>query len=127
MLVMVLFAVVKLRERAEFQNRPIGLPYKAFADVWRNPHARLLIIVTFIENVGSAAIGALTLYVAQYVVGRLELAPAIILAYMIPSTHFGADVDSAVAALRQNPVVDFFDAADRCVVRRDVFVAVHSR
>jgi GPH family glycoside/pentoside/hexuronide:cation symporter len=83
---MVIFAVVKLRERPEFQGRPIGMPYKAFADVWRNPHARLLIIVTFIENVGSAAIGALTLYVAQYVVGRLELAPAIILAYMIPST-----------------------------------------
>jgi GPH family glycoside/pentoside/hexuronide:cation symporter len=86
MFAMVIFAVVKLRERPEFQNRPIGMPYKAFADVWRNPHARLLIIVTFIENVGSAAIGALTLYVAQYVVGRLELAPAIILAYMIPST-----------------------------------------
>ena len=86
MLGMVLFAVVRLRERAEFQGRAIGLPYKAFADVWRNPHARLLIVVTFIENVGSAAIGALTLYVAQYVVGRLELAPAIILAYMIPST-----------------------------------------
>jgi glycoside/pentoside/hexuronide:cation symporter, GPH family len=83
---MVVFAVVKLRERAEFQGRKIGLPYQAFSDVWRNPHARLLIIVTFIENVGSAAIGALTLYVAQYVVGRLELAPAIILAYMIPST-----------------------------------------
>ena len=86
MLGMVLFAVVKLRERVEFQNRPIGLPYQAFTDVWRNPHARLLIIVTFIESVGSAAIGALTLYVAQYVVGRLALAPAIILAYMIPST-----------------------------------------
>ena len=86
MLGMVLFAVVKLRERAGFQGRKIGLPYQAFSDVWRNPHARLLIVVTFIENVGSAAIGALTLYVAQYVVGRLELAPAIILAYMIPST-----------------------------------------
>ncbi len=86
MLGMVLFAVVKLRERPEFQNRKIGMPYQAFSDVWRNPHARLLIIVTFIENVGSAAIGALTLYVAQYVVGRLDLAPAIILAYMIPST-----------------------------------------
>jgi len=85
MLVLVLFAVIKLRERAEFQGRAIGLPYRAFADVWRNPHARLLIIVTFIESVGSAAIGALTLYVCQYVVGRLGLAPAIILAYMIPS------------------------------------------
>jgi GPH family glycoside/pentoside/hexuronide:cation symporter len=85
MFALILFAVVKLRERAEFQGRSIGLPYQAFADVWRNTHARLLIVVSFIEQVGSAAIGALTLYVAQYVVGRLDLAPAIILAYMIPS------------------------------------------
>ena len=28
----------------------------------------------------------MTLYVAQYVVGRIDLAPLIILAYMIPST-----------------------------------------
>jgi len=44
-----------------------------------------LIIVTFIENVGSAAIGVLTLYVAQYVVGAAAWAPLIILSYMIPS------------------------------------------
>ncbi|NJN50440.1 MAG: MFS transporter [Gammaproteobacteria bacterium] len=83
---LVLFAVVRLRERREFQGRVNENPYHAFRDVWRNPHARLLIIVTFIENVGSAAIGALTLYVAQYVVGRIDLAPLIILAYMVPST-----------------------------------------
>jgi GPH family glycoside/pentoside/hexuronide:cation symporter len=46
----------------------------------------LLIVVTFIENVGSAAIGVLTLYVAQYVVGAPHMAPLIILAYMVPST-----------------------------------------
>ncbi|GIR63409.1 MAG: hypothetical protein CM15mP68_0750 [Pseudomonadota bacterium] len=45
-------------------------PIAAFRDVWKNPHARLLIIVTFIENVGSSAIAALTLYVTQYVVAR---------------------------------------------------------
>jgi GPH family glycoside/pentoside/hexuronide:cation symporter len=84
--VLILFCVVRLRERPEFQGRKIGNPYQAFRDVWRNPHARLLIVVTFIENVGSAAIGALTLYVAQYVVGRIDLAPLIILTYMIPST-----------------------------------------
>jgi GPH family glycoside/pentoside/hexuronide:cation symporter len=84
--VLILVCVVRVRERPEFQGRAIGNPYQAFRDVWRNPHARLLIIVTFIENVGSAAIGALTLYVAQYVVGRIDLAPLIILTYMIPST-----------------------------------------
>jgi sugar (glycoside-pentoside-hexuronide) transporter len=86
MFALILYAVWKLRERVEFQGSVKSNPYKAFGDVWRNPHARLLIIVTFIENVGSAAIGALTLYVAQYVVGRLDLAPLIILAYMLPSS-----------------------------------------
>ena len=59
------FAVIRLRERVEFQGRVNERPFRAFADVVRNPHARLLIFVTFIENVGSAAIGVLTLYVAQ--------------------------------------------------------------
>lgn len=80
------FAVVRLRERPEYQGRVNANPFQAFADVWRNPHARLLIFATFIENVGSAAIGVLTLYVAQYVVGAPALAPVFILCYMIPST-----------------------------------------
>ena len=44
--------------------------------------------MTFIENVGSAAIAALTLYVSQYVVGAPAMAPLIILAYMVPSSLF---------------------------------------
>ncbi len=84
--ILIAVAVWRLRERPNSQGRVNENPFHAFRDVWHNPHARLLIIVTFIENVGSAAIGALTLYVAQYVVGRIDLAPLIILAYMIPST-----------------------------------------
>ena len=84
--VLIAFCVVRLRERKEFQGRVNANPFLAFRDVWRNPHARLLIIITFIENVGSAAIGALTLYVMQYVVGRIDLAAIVILTYMIPST-----------------------------------------
>ena len=82
---MILFAVTRLRERPEFQGRVTDKPLKAFADVWRNEHARLLIVVTLIENIGSAAIGVLTLYVAQYVVGAPAMAPLVILAYMVPS------------------------------------------
>lgn len=85
-LVLILYAVIRLRERAEFRGRFHSNPFKAYADVWRNQYARLLIVVTFIENVGSAAIGVLTLYVAEYVIGRPTLAPLMILAYMIPST-----------------------------------------
>jgi sugar (glycoside-pentoside-hexuronide) transporter len=86
MAVLVIGAVSQLRERADFQGRVNENPFHAFRDVWRNPHARLLILVTFIENVGSAAIAALTLYVAQYVVGAAVWAPVMILCYMIPSS-----------------------------------------
>jgi len=78
--------VIVLREPAENQGRVTNSPLQAVRDVWRNHHARLLIVVTFIENIGSAAIGVLTLYIAQYVVGRPGLAPLIILFYMVPST-----------------------------------------
>lgn len=88
MVVLVIYAVLVLRERPEFQNRQQGGPLQAFRDIWGNPHARLLITVTFIENVGSAAIAALTLYISQYVVGAPAMAPLIILAYMIPSSLF---------------------------------------
>jgi len=78
MIGLVIFAVVRLRERPEFQGRVQSGPIKAFRDVWQNPHARLLLVVTFIEHVGSSAIAALTLYVTHYVVGAPTWAPFII-------------------------------------------------
>jgi GPH family glycoside/pentoside/hexuronide:cation symporter len=84
--VLIAYAVIRLRERSDFQGRVSGNPYRAFRDVWRNHHARLLILVSFVEQVGGATIGVLTLYVAAYVVGNPLLGPAIILTYMIPST-----------------------------------------
>jgi GPH family glycoside/pentoside/hexuronide:cation symporter len=86
MSVLVIYAVTQLRERPEFQNRVQGSPIQAFRDIWHNPHARLLIVVTFIEHVGSAAIAVLTLYVTHYVVGAPTWAPFVILAYMVPSS-----------------------------------------
>ena len=86
MSVLVLYAVVNLRERPEFQGRLNSSPTSAFRDVWQNPHARLLVIVTFIENVGSSAIAVLSFYVSLYVVVALLSAPFTILAYMLPST-----------------------------------------
>ena len=83
---LIAYAVINLRERKDFQGRINESPFGAFKDVWSNVHARLVLVVTFVENIGSAAIALLTLYVAQYVVGRPELAVFIILAYMVPST-----------------------------------------
>ncbi|HEY5646630.1 MAG TPA: MFS transporter [Pseudomonadales bacterium] len=86
MMLLIVLSVGQIRERADYQGRVNANPFHAFRDVWRNPHARLLIVVSFIEHVGSAAIGALTLYVAQYVVGAPTWAPVMILCYMIPSS-----------------------------------------
>ena len=86
MVVLIIVSVGRLKERSEYQGRVNDNPFQAFRDVWRNPHARLLIVVTFIEQVGSAAIGVLTLYVTQYVVGAPLWAPIIILCYMVPSS-----------------------------------------
>ena len=84
--IFLIFAVFRLKERPEFQGRMTSAPFSAFKDVWQNSHARLFIVVQFIENVGSAAIAALTLYVMQYVVGAPHLAVPVILTYFIPSS-----------------------------------------
>ncbi len=84
--VLIGYAVLKLRERPDYQGRVHQTPFGAFRDVWQNPHARLVLVVSFIEHIGSAVIGILTLYIAQYVVNEPALAPAIILTYMVPSS-----------------------------------------
>jgi len=54
---LIAYAVINLRERPDFQGRATGNPFLVLMHIWRNVHARLLMIVTFIENVGGAAIG----------------------------------------------------------------------
>ena len=85
MSVFIIFSVSKLKERPDYQNRVNKNPFKAFRDVWKNPHAKILLIILFIENLGGAVIGVLTLYVTQYVVEAPAWAPLIIFAYMFPA------------------------------------------
>ena len=81
----IIFSVSRLKERPEYQNRVNKNPFKAFRDVWKNYHAKILLIILFIENLGVAVIGVLTLYVTQYIVEAPEWAPLIIFAYMFPA------------------------------------------
>ena len=82
---MLVFTATRVKERSDFQERGPEGPFAAFADVWKNPHARLLLVVTLVENLGAATIGVLALYVADYIIGEPELAPLFILAYMATS------------------------------------------
>jgi glycoside/pentoside/hexuronide:cation symporter, GPH family len=74
-----------LRERSEFWERGPTRIAGAYGDVWKNPHARLLLIVFFIESLGAATIGVLTPYMARYVLGDITF-PLLVMTYMIGMT-----------------------------------------
>jgi GPH family glycoside/pentoside/hexuronide:cation symporter len=86
--VLIAVAAVRLRERREFMGRGGTNPFHSFRDVWANPHARLLLVVFLIENLGSATIAVLTVYVAKYIVMRPDLTGVFILCYFAASILF---------------------------------------
>jgi GPH family glycoside/pentoside/hexuronide:cation symporter len=83
-----IWSFLRLRERPDFRGRGAERPYRAFHDVLRNPHARLLLFVFGIESLGAATIGVLTPYVAEYVVKRPEAGPPAIGLYMVANVVF---------------------------------------
>ena len=82
------FAVVRLRERDEHRNRGSSRPLAAIADIWRNEHARLLLIVFLIESLGAATLGVLGPYLTQYLLGDESLFISLLVSYFVPSLLF---------------------------------------
>ncbi len=78
---LILLAVRRLRERAEHVGRGGERPFRAVGDVWRNPHARLLLGVFLIESLGAATLGILGAYLTQYVFGDESLFPLLLVGY----------------------------------------------
>ncbi len=64
---------VRIRERSEFQGRGARRPFRAFAEVLRNPHARILLGVFFLQQVGVGAVTFMAAYYAQYIMGDPEI------------------------------------------------------
>ena len=81
---MILYASVRLPERTEHSGRGARNMRKAFSDVLRNPHGRLLFIVYGIQTFGTASIGLLAPYVMQYIVKAPNLTEVIILLFYLP-------------------------------------------
>jgi GPH family glycoside/pentoside/hexuronide:cation symporter len=82
---MILWCVVRARERPEYQGRGAANPLSAFGDVLGNPHARLLLVVMLIEHLGVATISILTPYAAEYQIGTPEKTPQFVFCYMVAS------------------------------------------
>ncbi len=81
--VLIVVSVLALKETSTAQQPSRTGLLKSFQKVWRNPHARILLIVNFIERTGYSTIGVLTLYVADYVLNIPEIAILIISLYLL--------------------------------------------
>lgn len=82
---MLFWMVYRVPERKVHQGRGGKNAYRAFADVLRNPHSRILLGVFLIESLGAAVVNVLTTYISEYIVGTPDYAPLYILLYALPS------------------------------------------
>ncbi len=82
--ILIAIPVVRLRERPEYQSRGPDRPLQALRDVAKNPHARLLLMVFFIESIGTGAMGVLAPYVIEYVTGVPRLLAFFLPLYFVP-------------------------------------------
>ena len=71
------------RERADYVGRGGENPIRSTRDVFANPHARLVLIVYFIESIGAGGIGVLTPFVIEYVLGMPEITHKMLAFYML--------------------------------------------
>lgn len=93
--VLVLGSTWLLPERGDFQDRGAKNPFKSFADVFRNPHARLLLVVYGIETFGAASIGLIVPYIVSYVIPADSLPVdssvffvSVLVVYFVPQIAF---------------------------------------
>jgi GPH family glycoside/pentoside/hexuronide:cation symporter len=85
----VLWSTKILPERVDYQGRGGGDVTRSFGDVFRNPHARLLLVVYAVETFGAASIGLLVPYLLEYVIVGMEgMMVPILLVYTIPQFIF---------------------------------------
>jgi GPH family glycoside/pentoside/hexuronide:cation symporter len=69
----ILLAPLRVREREEFRQHAAASSFRAIADVLRNPYARRILAVQFIDSLGLSVLGVLAPYFAQYVLQRTDL------------------------------------------------------
>jgi GPH family glycoside/pentoside/hexuronide:cation symporter len=82
--VIILLSTRLLPERVDYQGRGGKKIFESFLDVFKNQHARLLLVVFGIETFGAACIGLMVPYIVEYVLPMREMMVPILIAYTIP-------------------------------------------
>jgi len=81
---LILAGAAGVRERLDHVGRGAGKPFRAFADVLRNRHARILVLVYLVENLGIASLGILAPYFMQYVMHEEDAYALLLLSHFVP-------------------------------------------
>lgn len=84
--VLLVASILLLRETPRDRVEPRTTALDVAKDVFKNPHARLVLVVMLIELIGASAMAAMAIYVAQYVIGAPWIAPIAIGLYLVVQT-----------------------------------------
>ena len=82
---LIMLGTAKVRERLDHVGRGARNPIKALKDVLVNRHARLLILVFLIENIGTASLGILAPYFMQYIMHEEGAYSLLLLSHFVPT------------------------------------------
>jgi sugar (glycoside-pentoside-hexuronide) transporter len=85
MAVMLVSVAVFMPRGGSGADRRPAHPLRAARDVIRNPHARVMLAVTFIDNLGMAVAGGLTLYIAEYVIAAPKAGSVVLMLWLLMS------------------------------------------
>jgi GPH family glycoside/pentoside/hexuronide:cation symporter len=77
-------SVFRVRESAPRASTAPSPFSRAYRDVVRNPHARLLLVIFFLEQLGFGAVGSLLPYASEYVFHTPGWTAAYLLAFTLP-------------------------------------------
>jgi sugar (glycoside-pentoside-hexuronide) transporter len=94
-----IWMVLRIRERPEFRDRGSDNVLRAFADVWRNPHARVLLVVFLIQQLGVTSLTTIMPFLSEYVLGT----PSWTFAYIL--VLFAASIVGVPVWIRITPRV----------------------
>ncbi len=76
---------LRVRERPEYQGRGARSMRSALADIARNPHARILISVFFLQQLAVGALVTTMAYYAHYVIGDPEALSPLMASFFLAS------------------------------------------
>jgi GPH family glycoside/pentoside/hexuronide:cation symporter len=81
----VVWPATRLRERPEHQGRGADRPFVAIGDVLRNPHARLLLVVFLIQQLGIVALTGAMPFLTEYVLRTPQHTSLYLAAFFVAS------------------------------------------